>query len=54
MIDGGSGKRCLMALDTKEWKMEWIEMDTYEQAARRIGMSVPQYRQYRKEKGHIL
>ena len=54
MIDGGSGKRCLMALDTKEWKMEWIEMDTYEQAARRIGMTVPQYRQYRKEKGHIL
>lgn len=54
MIDGSSGKRCLMALDTKEWKMEWIEMSTYEQAAGRMGMNVPQYRQYRKEKGHIL
>lgn len=54
MIDGDSGKRCLMALDTKEWKMEWIEMDTYEQAAKRIGMNVPQYMRYRQEKGYKL
>ena len=54
MIDRGSGKICLMALDTKEWKMEWIEMNTYVQAAGRIGMSVQQYHQYRKMNGHIL
>ena len=54
MIDRGSGKLCLMALDTKEWKMEWIEMNTYMQAAELRGMSVKQYRQYRKMNGHIL
>ena len=54
MIDRGSGKICLMALDTKEWKMEWIEMNTYTQAAGLRGMSVQQYRQYRKMNGHIL
>ena len=54
MIDGGSGKLCLMAIDTKEWKMEWIEMNTYMQAAGLRGMSVQKYRQYRKMNGHIL